>query len=323
MKRVFFAVTASLIALILAAPAAVAQNYPAKTVRVIIPWPPGGSNDITARIVFQKISANTGQQFVIDNRGGAGGTIGADTVAKSAPDGYTIMVHSAAHITNAHLYKKLPYDTLNDFIGVTPLATQVGMLVVHPSMPAKNVRELIAIAKARPGQVTYGSSGNGSFVHLSMALFASMTNTKMIHVPYKGGGPATIALVSGEIQAMIATVGSVLPHVKAKRVRPLGVTSEKRSKALPDIPTIAEAGVPGYEFTAWIAVFVPAKTPRPIVDRLNAEIKKALENPDVEKSLSAQTLDPLYMTPEQFARRLQSDYETNARLVKLTGAKLE
>lgn len=322
MKRIFFAITASLIALMLASPAAVAQNYPAKTVRVIVPWPPGGSNDITARIVFQKIIANTGQQFVIDNRGGAGGTIGADTVAKSAPDGYTIMVHSAAHITNAHLYKKLPYDTLNDFIGVTPLATQVGMLVVHPSMPAKNVKELIAIAKARPGQITYGSSGNGSFVHLSMALFASMTNTKMIHVPYKGGGPATVALVSGEIQAMIATVGSVLPHVKAKRVRPLGVTSEHRSQALPDIPTIAET-VPGYEFTAWIAAFVPAKTPRPIVDKLNAEIKKALENPDVMKSLSAQTLDPLYMTPEQFARRLQSDYETNAKLVKLTGLKIE
>ena len=323
MKRVFFAVMATLIPWMLASHAVVAQNYPAKTVRVVIPWPPGGSNDITARIVFQKVSENTGQQFVIDNRGGAGGTIGADLVAKSPPDGYTMMVHSAAHITNAHLYKKLPYDTLKDFIGVTPLATQVGMLVVHPSLPAKNVKELVAIAKARPGQITYGSSGNGSFVHLSMALFASMTNTKMIHVPYKGGGPATVALVSGEIQAMIATVGSVLPHVKSKRVRPLGVTSERRSNALPDIPTIAESGVPGYEFTAWIAAFVPAKTPRPIVDKLNAEIKKALEFPDVMKSLSAQTLDPLYMTPEQFERRQNSDFDTNAKLVKLTGAKIE
>jgi tripartite-type tricarboxylate transporter receptor subunit TctC len=323
MKRVLFAVTASLIALMLTAPAVVAQNYPAKTVRVIIPWPPGGSNDISGRIVFQKVTANTGQQFVIDNRGGAGGTIGADVVAKSPPDGYTIMVHSAAHITNAHLYKKLPYDTLNDFIGVTPLATQVGMLVVHPSLPAKNVKQLVALAKARPDQITYGSSGNGSFVHLSMALFDSMTNTKMIHVPYKGGGPAVVALVSGEIQAMIATVGSVLPHVRANRVRALGVTSAHRSKALPDMPTIAESGVPGYEFTAWIAVFVPAKTPRPIVDKLGAEIKKALDNPDIEKSLSAQTLDPMYMTPEQFATRLKADYETNAKLVKLTGLKID
>lgn len=306
--------------LALASSVAVAQNYPAKTVRVIIPWPPGGSNDITGRIVMQKLTENTGQQFIIDNRGGAGGTIGADLVAKSPPDGYTIMVHSAAHMTNAHMYKKLPYDTLKDFIGVTPLAAQVGLLVVHPSMPAKNPKELIAIAKARPDQITYGSSGNGSFVHLSMALLASMTNTKIVHVPYKGGGPAVVALVSGEIQAMIATVGSVLPHVKANRVRALGVSSEKRAKALPDIPAIAEY-VPGYEFTAWIAAFVPAKTPRPIVDKLGAEIKKALEDPAVMKSLSAQTLDPMFMTPEQFDKRLKADYETNARLVKLTGAR--
>lgn len=323
MKRVFFTVMTTLIPLMLVSHVVVAQSYPAKTVRVVIPWPPGGSNDITARIVFQKVTENTGQQFVIDNRGGAGGTIGADMVAKSPPDGYTIMVHSAAHITNAHLYKKLPYDTLKDFIGVTPLATQVGMLVVHPSLPAKNVKELIATAKARPGQITYGSSGNGSFVHLSMALFASMTNTKMIHVPYKGGGPAAVALMSGEIQAMIATVGSVFTYVQAKRLRPLGVTSENRMKAFPDIPTIAEAGVPGYEFTAWIAAFVPAKTPRAIVDKLNAEIKKALDHPDVMKSLSAQTLDPLHMTPEQFEIRLKSDYDKNAKLVKLTGLKID
>ena len=322
MKTRLIAAMAVPFAFVLAAPVALAQNYPVKTVRVIIPWPPGGSNDITGRIVMQKLTQNLGQQFVIDNRGGAGGTIGADLVAKSPPDGYTMMVHSAAHVTNAHMYKKLPYDTLKDFIGVTPLAAQVGLLVVHPSMPVKNPKELVALAKGRPDQITYGSSGNGSFVHLSMALLASMSNVKMVHVPYKGGGPAVVALVSGEIQAMLATVGSVLPHVKANRVRALGVSSEKRAKALPDIPAIAEF-VPGYEFTAWVAAFVPAKTPRPIVDKLNAEIKKALDDPGVDKSLSAQTLDPLYMTPEQFEKRLKADYDTNAKLVKLTGARID
>ena len=310
-------------AALLAPVAALAQVYPAKTVRVVIPWPPGGSNDITGRIVLQKVSENVGQQFVVDNRGGAAGTIGADMVAKSPPDGYIIMVHSTAHITNAHLYKKLPYDTLKDFIGVTTLAKMVGVLVVHPSMPVKSVKELLAIAKARPDQVIYGSSGNGSFVHMAMALFNSMSNTRMVHVPYKGGGPATIAIASGEIQAMIPTIGSVLTQIQAKRVRPLAVTSDSRVKVMPDVPTIAEAGVPGYEFTSWVGAFVPANTPRPIVDRLNAEFKKALAHPDVVKKLSDQTLDPLYMTPEQFAARLKSDFDKHDKLVKLTGAKIE
>jgi tripartite-type tricarboxylate transporter receptor subunit TctC len=302
--------------------AAVAQAYPTKPVRVMIPWPPGGSNDVVGRIVFQKMTQNLGQQFVIENRGGAAGTIGAELFAKSAPDGYNVMVHSATHIANAHLYKKLRYDTLKDFIGVTPLALQVGILVVHPSLPAHSVKEFIALAKKRPGEMVYASSGNGSFVHLTMALLAEMNGLKMIHVPYKGGGPAGIAIASGETQAMIATIGALMPHLTARRVRPLGVTSEKRVKQFPDVPTIGET-VPGYEFTAWVGVFVPAGTPRPIVDKLNTELKRALDAPEVSKILSSQTLDPMHMSPDEFAARLKSDYDKYARVVKISGAKID
>jgi tripartite-type tricarboxylate transporter receptor subunit TctC len=310
-------------AALLTAGFAAAQAYPAKTVRVLIPWPPGGSNDIVGRIVFQKVSEQTGQQFVIDNRGGAAGTIGSDIVAKSPPDGYTVMVHSATHVANAHLYKKLPYDTLKDFLGVTPLAVQVGMLAVHPSLPVKSVKEFISLAKARPGEIIYGSSGNGSFVHLTMALLNSMTGTKMVHVPYKGGGPAAIGIASGETQAMIATIGALIPQLNAKQVRPLAVTSAARVKQFPDVPTLAEAGVPGYEFTAWIGAFVPAATPPPIVDRLGAEIRKALDHPDVARILLSQTLDPWFTTPAEFAQRLKSDDEKYEKLIKLTAAKVE
>ncbi|MBI4191486.1 MAG: tripartite tricarboxylate transporter substrate binding protein [Betaproteobacteria bacterium] len=316
-----FAMSA-LVVLPLLSVGALAQTYPSKPVRVIIVFPPGGSNDVVGRIVFQKMSESLGEQFLIDNRGGAAGTIGADVVAKSAPDGYTIMVQSATHVANPHLYKKLPYDTLKDFIGVTTLARQVGMLVVHPSLPVKSVREFIALAKARPGEVIYGSAGNGSFVHLTMALFASMTGTRMIHVPYKGGGPSGIAIVAGETQAMIATIGSLFPHIKANRVRPLGVTSDTRTEQFPDVPAIAET-VPGYEFTAWVGLFVPAGTPKAIVDTLNAEIKKVLAQPDVVQKLTLQTLDPMYMTPEQFAQRLRSDYDKYAKVVKISGARID
>jgi tripartite-type tricarboxylate transporter receptor subunit TctC len=300
-----------------------AQAYPVKPVRVMIPWPPGGSNDIVGRVVFQKMSEQLGQQFVIENRGGASGTIGSDLVAKSPPDGYVIMVQSATHVANPHLYKKLPYDTLKDFVGLTPLALQVGVVVVHPSLPARSTKEFVALAKARPGQITYASSGSGSFVHLAMALLNVMTDTKMVHVPYKGGGPAAIAIASGEVQAMAATVGSVIPHIQSKRLRPLGVTSDRRVSQFPDIPTLAEGGVKGYEFTAWIGAFAPAATPRPIVDRLNAELKKAVSVPEVAKILSSQTLDPMHMTPEQFAERLRSDYAKYERVIKASGASID
>jgi len=299
-----------------------AQAYPAKPVRVIIVFPPGGSNDVVGRIVFQKMSDQMGQQFVIENRGGAAGTIGSDVVANSPPDGYTIMVQSTTHVANAHLYKKLPYDVLNDFIGITPLAVQVGMLVVHPALPAKSGKEFVALAKSRPGEIVYASAGNGSYVHLSMALLASMMNLKMIHVPYKGGGPAGIAMVSGETQAMLATIGSLYNHIKDGKVRALGVSSDKRVAQFPDIPAIAEF-VPGYEFTAWVGTFAPKGTPRPVVDRLNAELKKALADPGVASKLSAQTLDPMHMTPEQFATRMKSDYDKYEKVVRISGAKID
>ena len=301
---------------------ALAQAYPTKPVRVIVVFPPGGSNDVVGRIVFQKMSEQMGQQFVIENRGGAAGTIGADVVSKSPADGYTLMVQSATHLANAHLYKKLPYDTLKDFIGVTTMARQVGMLVVHPSLPVKTGKEFIALARKRPGEIVYASAGNGSFVHLTMALLASMTDLKMVHVPYKGGGPAGIAMVAGETQAMLATIGSLFTHIKNGKVRPLGVSSDKRTAQFPDIPAIAEF-VPGYEFTAWIATFTPAGVPRPIVDRLNAELKKALEHPDVAKNLVSQTLDPMHMTPEQFAVRLKSDYDKYEKVVRISGARID
>ena len=311
------------LALLMIAGVVSAQTYPAKTVRVVIPWPPGGSNDIVGRIIAQKLTEMNGQQFIVDNRGGAAGTIGSELVAKSPPDGYTIMIHSATHVANPHLYGKLPYDTLKDFVGLSPLSAQIGMLVVHPSLPTRNVKELIALAKAKPGQLVYASSGNGSFVHLTMALFNVMTDTKMIHVPYKGGGPASIAIASGETQAMIATIGSVMQQVNAGRLRPLAVTSDYRVEMFPKVPTLAEAGVPGYEFTAWIGALGPAAMPKTIVDKLNGDMQKVLRTPDVAEKLKSQTLDPLFMTPEQFARRLKSDYDKYEKVIKVSGAKVD
>jgi len=322
MKRYLSAAVPVILAALFTPLLAFAQAYPTKPVRVIIVFPPGGSNDVTGRIVFAKMNEIAGQQFVIDNRGGAAGTIGAAVVATSPPDGYTLMVQSATHIANAHLYKKLPYDTLGDFIGVTTLARQVSMLVVHPSLPVKTTKEFIALAKKRPGEIVYGSSGSGSSVHLTMALFNSMTGTNMVHVPYKGGGPVNIAIASGEVQAVIGTIASLVPNLKANRVRPLGVTSDKRTAQFPDVPAIAEA-VPGYEFTAWVGCFVPKGTPRPIVDRLNGWLRQALADPGVASKLTAQTLDPMPMSPEEFAARLKSDYDKYEKVVRISGAKLE
>jgi tripartite-type tricarboxylate transporter receptor subunit TctC len=316
--RIFAAASLALSAL-----SAAAQDYPVKPVRVLIPWPPGGSNDIVGRLVAQKLSENTRQQFVIDNRGGASGTIGSEVFAKTEPDGYTIMIHSATHVANPHLYKKLPYDTLNDFAGITALARQVGVLVVHPALPAKSIKEFVALARARPNQIVYASSGNGSYVHLAMAMVGSMANVKMTHIPYKGGGPAAISIVSGETQAMLATIGSVLTQINSGKLRPLGVSSEDRVKQLPAVPTIAESGVPGYEFTAWIGAFAPARIQPAILNKLNAEIRKALADPGVAEKLSAQTLDPMPMSPEQFAKRLKSDYDKYAKLIKETGATID
>ena len=311
------------IALALTAGGVLAQAYPSKPVRVVIPWPPGGSNDVVGRIVLQKVAESTGQQFVVDNRGGAAGSIGADVVAKAPADGYTIMVHSTTHVGNAHMYKKLPYDTLRDFTGVALMAAQPGALAVHPSLPVKTVREFIALARKHPGEINYSSSGNGSAPHLSMALLVSMTGIKIVHIPYKGGAPQVTALMSGETQLSLATISTVLTHVKAGRLRALGVSSAKRSGSLPDVPTIAEAGVPGYEMNPWIGAFVPAGTSKDIVNRLNTEINKALKQPEVSQSLANQALDAWSSTPEEFEARLKADYDKYGQLIKLTGAQVE
>jgi len=311
------------VALALLAGAASAQSYPSKPVRVVIPWPPGGSNDVVGRIVTQKVGENLGQQFIVDNRAGAAGSIGADVVAKAPPDGYTLMVHSTSHVGNAHLYKKLPYDTLKDFTGVALLAAQPGALTIHPSLPVKTVKEFIALAKARPGTINYSSSGNGSAPHLSMELLVAMTGIKIVHVPYKGGAPQVTALVSGETQASLATVSTVLVHVQSGRLRALGVSSAKRSATMPDVPTIAEAGVPGYEMSPWIGVFVPTGTSKELIAKLNSEINRALKAPDVSNLLSSNALDALGGTPEEFDVRIKADYEKYAKLIKLTGAKVD
>lgn len=302
---------------------AAAQNYPAKPVRVVIPWPPGGANDIAGRIVMQKVAEAMGQQFPIDNRGGAGGTIGADLVAKAAPDGYTLMAHSTTHVGNAHLYKKLPYDTLGDFAPVGLLTVQSAVLTVHPSLPVKTVRDFVALARARPGEILYSTAGNGSIPHLGMALLGAMTQTQYTHVPYKGGAQQVVALVAGESQASIATVASVVQHIRAGRLRALGLSATRRSSALPEIPTIAEAGVPGYDMSPWIAVFAPAATPRAIIDRLNTEINRALKLADVVQNLSTQGLDPWPSSSEEFSVRLKTDFEKYERLIRMTGAKVD
>ena len=299
--------------------AAEAQTYPVKPVRVITPWPPGGLTDVAGRLVFAKVSESMGQQFIVDNRPGATGSIGADAVAKSPPDGYTLMVHSASHISNAYTYPKLPYDTFRDFAPISLIVAQTGLLVTHPSLPVKSVKELVALARARPDQILYASSGGGSFSHMAIALLNSMSNTKMVHVPYKGGGPATTAVVSGESQLLAGTPAAVLTQLQQNRLRVLAVTSDTRLKQFPDTPTIAESGVPGYEFRGWVAVFAPAGTPRPIVDRLNAEIKKVLERPD--NKLDA--LEPWYMTPEQTQARMRSDYEKYGKIFKIIGTRFE
>ncbi|HEX6003991.1 MAG TPA: tripartite tricarboxylate transporter substrate-binding protein, partial [Burkholderiales bacterium] len=233
------------------------------------------------------------------------------------------MVHSTTHLGNGTLYKNLPYDVVKDFAAVGLLSAQPGVLTVHPSLPVKSVREFIALAKSKPGQILYSSSGNGSAPHLSMALFVSMAGINIVHVPYKGGVPQVTALVSGETQASLATISTVITHIRNGRLRPLGVSSAKRSKTLPNVPTISESGVPGYEMAPWIGVFAPAGTPKPIIDRLNAEINKALQEPDIVQKLDAQALDPWPSTPEEFSRKIRADFDKYAKLIKLSGAKIE
>jgi tripartite-type tricarboxylate transporter receptor subunit TctC len=306
-----------------AAGAAWPQAYPSRLVRVIVPFPPGGANDIVARIVLPKVSEQMGQSFVIENRAGAGGTIGTGVAAQSKPDGYTLLIQTvASHVSNPHLYAKLPYDAMRDITGVSPLARVVSVLTVHPSMPTHSVQEFIALAKKRPKEILHGHSGYGSFTHMNGVLFESRTGVRLTHVPFKGGGPAVIALVSGETQCQVAAIGELIAHIKTNRVRPLGVTSKERIAQLPDVPTIADT-IPGYESWTWVSAFAPAATPKAIIDRLNAEIGKALSDPDVAAKLSAQTLDPAHRPREEVVQRMKADYETIGKLFREFNVKLD
>ncbi len=309
-----FAAVASTVTLFAAAGALHAQTYPTKSVRVVVPWPPGGLVDVVGRIVFQKISENTGQQFLVDNRAGATGVIGAEIVARAPADGYTLMVHSATHISNPHTLKKLPFDTFKDFTPIGLLAAQTGLLTVHPSLPVKNTKELIALARARPEQLLYASSGPGTFSHLAVALIDTMSGSKMLHVPYKGGGPATTAVVAGESQVIAGTPAALVTHLQSNRLRLMAVTSDVRLPQFPQTPTIAESGVPGYEFRGWVSAIGPANLPRPIVDRISAEIMKSMDSADTKKRM--ETLEPWTMTPEQTAARFRADYEKYGKIIK-------
>jgi tripartite-type tricarboxylate transporter receptor subunit TctC len=290
---------------------------------VIVPFPPGGANDIAARIVFPKVSELMGQSFVVENRSGAGGTIGSAVVTQSKPDGYTLLIQTvASHVANAHLYSKLPYDPLRDFVGVAPMGEVSAVLTVHPSMPTKSVKEFIALAKKRPNDILHGHSGIGSFTHMNGVLFESRAGIQMTHVPFKGGGPAVIALVGGQTQAQVAAISELISHIKANRVRALGVTTSARIAQLPDVPTVADT-IPGYESVTWVSVFAPTGTPKPIVDRLNAEIAKALKDPATIERLAAQTLEPAIRSPQDLDKRARVDSETIGTLYRQIGVKLD
>ena len=303
---------------------ALAQDWPAKPIRFIAPNLPGGPTDILARLVGQKLAESLGQPVVIDNRAGAAGNIGTEAAAKSPPDGYTLVTgNNATFGANVSLYKRLGFDPVRDFTPVVLVATQPNILVVHPSLPVASVKELVALAKARPGQLNYSGSGMGAAAHLAAELFKSMTATSIVHIPYKSAAPALTDLIAGETQLMFATSLSVMPHIKANRVRALGVTTARRSRFLPDLPTIAEAGVPGFEASTWHGVLVPAGTPGAIVDRLSTEINRALQLADVRERLAAMGAEVAGGTPKEFADHIQREIPKWAKLIKSIGVQLD
>lgn len=297
--------------------------YPERPVRVIVTFPAGGGTDIVARMVFQKVAERTGATFVIDNRGGAGGTIGTDLAAKSAADGYTLVVVSGSHTINPSLYKKLPYETVRDFAPITMLVTGPGLLVVHPSLPSRTVRQLIALAKERPGQLLYASAGNGTPPHLAAELFKHMTGTDIVHIPYKGNAQAMTDLIAGQVSLSFPTIPSALPHVQAGKLRALAVTSARRSSALPEVPAIAEAGVPGYEGSAWYGVLAPAGTPQGIIGRWQNELHNTLRLPELRDKLIAQGLEPVANTPAEFGAIIALEITKWNKVVAASGAKVE
>ncbi len=298
-----------------------AQAYPSKPVRMIIPFSAGGAADVPGRIVTGKLGEALGQQVIVDNRPGAGSTIGADAAAKSAPDGYTIFMISNTHFVSAALYKKLAYDSLNDFTPVTQITSAPNVMVVHPSLPARSVKEFIALAKSKPGQIDYASSGNGSTQHLTGALFASMAGISITHIPYRGSGPVTSDLLGGQVMVAFPGIAGMLPHIKTGKLRPLGVTGSKRSAELPSVPTIAEAGVKGYEMVAWFGVAGPRGMPREIQMKLHGDLLRVLKTQAMGKSLQAVGQEPAWQeSPEKFLDFMKTEAAKWAKVVKASGA---
>jgi|KBSMisStaDraftv2_1062788.scaffolds.fasta_scaffold28299_4 tripartite-type tricarboxylate transporter receptor subunit TctC len=318
-----FIVIATATALVQGIGAATAQTYPVKPIRVVVPFPAGGGIDTVARILTPKLTESLGQPAVVDNRVGASGTIGTEAVSKAPPDGYTLLATFASHAQNASLYPKLGYDTVKDFAPITLIATVPNILVVNPSLPVKTVKDLIALAKKHPGEILYASIGNGTPAHLSAELFNSMAGIRMTHIAYKGAAPSIVALISGETQLTFTTVLVAMPHVKSGRLRALGVASLKRAAVLPDIPTIDEAGVRGYESNAWYGLLAPAKTPPAIIEQLHRETVKALQLADVRDNLKAQGAEPVGSTPRDFATLINAEIEKWRKVVVATGAKAD
>jgi tripartite-type tricarboxylate transporter receptor subunit TctC len=321
-SRLIARLSAGLLAAAFAAPA-LAQSYPAKPVRIVVPYPPGGPNDIVARTVGQKLSEQLGQPVIVDNKPGASGNIGAESVAKSPADGYTLLLLTTGHTINPSLYPKLGYDLEKDLAPVTQLTAGPMVVVANPSLPAKNIKELISLAKAKPGSLNFGSAGNGSSTHLAPELFSSMAGIKMNHIPYKGSAPALTDLMAGQIQVAFDFMISAMPHVKSGKIKALAVTSTTRSPAAPDLPTVAESGVPGFEVIGWNGLVVPARTPKDVVAKLNAELKKALDQPDAKERFAAQGFSATWTTPEKFGAYIESEHAKWAKVVKDSGAKVD
>ena len=313
----------AILALLLLPLGALAQEFPSKPLRLIVPYPPGASTDILGRLVAQKVSASVGQPIVVENRGGASGTIGSAYVAKQPGDGYTFMIGTdATHTTNSYLSKDFPYDPIRDFTPLTAAAGNVIILVVPPSFPVHTVKELVDYAKKNPGKVAFGSSGAGSPHHLAGELLGQMTGTQLVHIAYKGGGPAVTDALGGQIPMLFASLVSVMPYIQSGKLRAIAVTDTRRYPGLPDVPTIAET-VPGFEMTSWLGFFAPAHVPQPIVKRLNQEIVKALNAPDSRSKMDAAGLVVIGNTPEEFAAMVRSDYEKRGKLIRAAGIKGE
>ena len=303
-----------------ATPAIAQPAYPAKAVRFIVGFPPGGTNDIVARALGAKLSEQTNQQFIIDNRGGANTAIACEIFVRTPPDGYTIMLNAPGHATNPALMK-LAFDPIKDFAFISLAAESMNLVVSHPSFPPRNVKELIAFSKSRPGQINYGSSGVGTTVHLSAELFQYMTGVKWTHIPYKGAGPAVIELLAGHHVLYFGNVPSVIGHVRTGKLRSIAVTGAKRTTAAPEVPTVAESGIPGFLVTTWYGVSAPAKTPRPIIDRLNSEIVRALNSPDLKSRLTNDGADPVGNTPEQYTAFVENEIAKWGKVIKAAGLK--